>query len=60
MVLVTSVLLAELALFVFIAVYHEQWQVHIKQHLVSQMKKYNHINPSQYERAVDYVQSKVK
>jgi hypothetical protein len=52
--------LTELALFTYIAMYHEQWQVHIKQRLVSQMKKYNHILPSQYERAVDYIQSKVK
>ena len=39
--------------------YHEQWQVLMKQRLVSQMKRYNHAYPSQYERAVDFVQSKV-
>ncbi|CAF3518724.1 unnamed protein product [Rotaria sp. Silwood1] len=59
-VLVTCVLLAELALFIFIAMYHEQGQVLIKQHLVSQVKKYNHMYPSQYEKAVDYVQSKIE
>jgi hypothetical protein len=58
--LVTFVLLTELALFTYIAMYHEQWQIHIKERLVSQMKNYNHEHPSQYERAVDYVQSKVK
>jgi len=58
--LVTCVLLAELALFTYIAMYHEQWQVLIKQRLVAQTKKYNYEYPSQYERAVDYVQSKVK
>jgi hypothetical protein len=58
--LVTSILLAELALFTYIAMYHEQWQILIKQRLVSQTKKYNHMNPNQYERAIDYVQSKVK
>lgn len=57
-VLVTTVLLAELTLFVFTAFYHEQWQVLMKQRLVSQMKRYNHAYPSQYERAVDFVQSK--
>ena len=49
--MVTCVLLAELVLFIFIAMYHEQGQVLVKQHLVSQMKKYNHVYPSQYERA---------
>lgn len=57
-ILITTVLLAELALFVLIAMYHEDWQNLTKQHLVSQMKRYNHVYPSQYERAVDYVQSK--
>jgi len=60
MVLVTCILLAELALFTYIAMYHEQWQVLIKERLVSQAKKYNYESPSQYERALDYVQSKVK
>ncbi|CAF0958133.1 unnamed protein product [Rotaria sordida] len=57
-VLVTCVLLAELALFLFIAMYHEQGQVLVKQHLISQVKKYNHIYPGQYEKAIDYIQSK--
>ncbi len=52
--------MAELALFTYIAMYHEQWQVLIKQRLAAQTKKYNYEYPSQYERAVDYVQSKVK
>jgi hypothetical protein len=52
--------LAELALFAYIALHHEQWQVLIKERLVSQTKKYNPEYPSQYERAIDYVQSKVK
>jgi len=58
MVLVTCVLLAELALFTYIALYHEQCRVLIKERLVSQTKKYNHQHPSQYEHAVDFVQSK--
>jgi hypothetical protein len=57
--LVTSVLLAELGLFIFIGIYHDQGQSLVKQRLVSQMKTYNHMYPSQYEKAVDYIQSKV-
>ncbi|CAF0720902.1 unnamed protein product [Adineta steineri] len=57
-VLVTTILLAELALFTYIAISYEQWHTVIKQRLVSQTKKYNYEHPSQYERAVDYVQSK--
>jgi hypothetical protein len=57
-VLVTCVLLTELALFTYIALYHEQWHILIKEHLVSQTKKYNHEYSSQYERAVNYIQSK--
>ena len=58
--MVTSVLLAELALFVSIAMYHEQGELLVKQRLISQMKKYNHLYPNQYEKAVDYIQSKVR
>ncbi|CAF1306349.1 unnamed protein product [Adineta steineri] len=57
-VLITSILLVELALFIFIAMHYEQGQSLVKQRLVSQMKKYNHMYPSQYERAIDYIQSK--
>ncbi|CAF4841493.1 unnamed protein product, partial [Rotaria sp. Silwood1] len=59
-VLVTCVLLTELALFTYIAMYHDQWEGLIKQRLVSQTKKYNHLNPSQYERAINYVQSQYR
>lgn len=38
---------------------HEHWQVMIKDRLVSQMKKYDGVQASQYERAVDYIQNKV-
>lgn len=58
MVLVVTILLAELALFIIVALHYEQWQANVKQHLVSHMKRYNHIHPSQYERAVDFVQNK--
>ena len=58
--MVTCVLLTELALFTYLAMSHEQWGVMIKDRLVSQMKKYNGAEPSQYERAVDYIQNKVK
>ncbi len=57
--MVTCVLLAELSLFIFIAVYHDQGQSLVKQRLVSQMKTYNHIYPSQYEKSIDYIQSQV-
>lgn len=58
--MVTSVLLAELSLFIFIAIYHDQGQIFVKQRLISQMKTYNHLYPSQYEKAIDYIQSKVR
>ncbi|UJR38023.1 hypothetical protein I4U23_030705 [Adineta vaga] len=57
-VLITTILLAELALFTYIAVEREQWHSLIKQRLVSQIKKYDHLHPDQYERAVDYIQNK--
>ncbi|CAF0861284.1 unnamed protein product [Adineta ricciae] len=57
-VLITTILLAELALFTYLAIEHEQWHTLIKQRLTSQMKNYNHLQASQYERAVDYVQNK--
>ncbi|CAF0847452.1 unnamed protein product [Adineta ricciae] len=57
-VLITCVLLLELALFIYIAMYYDQGQLLVKQRLVSQMKKYNHMYPSQYEKAIDYIQSK--
>ncbi|CAF3216393.1 unnamed protein product [Rotaria socialis] len=57
-ILVTCVLLAQLTLFIFIAMHHEQGQSLVKQRLVSQIKKYNHMYAGQYEKAIDYVQSK--
>lgn len=57
-VLVTCVLLTELALFTYIALYHEQWQLLIKERLVSQTKKYNYEYPGRYERAIDNIQNK--
>jgi hypothetical protein len=57
--LVTGILLVELALFIFIAMYHDEGQLIVKQHLVSQMRKYNHMYPTQYEKAIDYIQNKV-
>ncbi|CAF1430799.1 unnamed protein product [Rotaria magnacalcarata] len=57
-VLVACALLMELALFAHMALHHDRWEVFIKQRLVSETKKYNHLNPSQYERSIDYVQSK--
>ena len=51
--------MAELALFIYIAMYYEQGQSLVKQRLVSQMKKYNHMYSGQYEKALDYIQSKV-
>jgi len=51
--------LTELALFTYIALYHEQWQVSVKQRLVAQTKKYNYEHPGRYEHAVDYIQNKV-
>jgi hypothetical protein len=60
MVVVTCVLLSELALFTYLAMHHEQWQLHIKDRLVSQTQKYNYEHPDRYEHAIDYVQSKVK
>lgn len=57
--MVTCVLLTELALFTYLAMSHEHWQVMIKDRLVSQMKKYDGVQASQYERAVDYIQNKV-
>jgi hypothetical protein len=59
MVLVVSVLLAEIVLFVLIALHYEQGQVLFKQRLVSQIKTYNHQHPGQYEKALDYVQNQV-
>jgi hypothetical protein len=52
--------LAELAFVATLAMFHEEWQQHVKNRLKSQMKKYNHAQPSRYERAIDYVQSKVR
>ena len=60
MVLVVSVLLAEIVLFILIALHYEQGQVLFKQRLVSQIKTYNHQHPGQYEKAVDFVQNQVE
>ncbi|CAF5084098.1 unnamed protein product, partial [Rotaria magnacalcarata] len=38
--------------------HHEQGQSLVKQRLVSQIKKYNHMYAGQYEKSIDYVQSK--
>lgn len=57
-ILVTTVLLAELGLYILIALYYDQGQILIKEHLRSQMKTYNYLYPSPYERAVDYIQNK--
>lgn len=40
--------------------HYEQGQSLVKQRLAAEMKKYNHVYPGQYERAVDFIQSKVR
>lgn len=60
MVLVVSVLLMELAVFMWVAQSYDQGRNLLKEHLVTQLKTYNHFYPGNYERAVDSIQNQVR
>lgn len=59
MVFVIFVLLVEVGFFIIIALHYDQGRSMLKDHLISQMKNYDHLHPSSYEQAVDAIQNRV-
>lgn len=59
MVFVIFVLLVEVGFFIIIALHYDQGRLMLKDQLISQMKNYDHLHPSSYERAVDAIQNRV-